>query len=251
MLTTTDTDRRQVAIYRDVTAMPYHHDGRTAITEHATHFTVEDAACHGTWMTHDVNTFIIQTYIRQALHIILSEVTYYLVTTGDRHRQATAITLKVTAHALICTAVSRIVGSRSLGSLCHFTAMRFGISSSLALSSLSFLLSLTGFSFRLCPLNLCSSLSFTSHLLFLCLSFGYLAGILTGSSFCLSFFAGQLSSTLTGSGGIRLALCLCGSPSFRSGYFLGYHTVYLGVQGSIPCTLLGNDRLYGLLLLLQ
>src|SRR5574344_1215216 len=233
MLTTTDTDRRQVAIYRDVTAMPYHHDGRTAITEHATHFTVEDAACHGTWMTHDVNTFIIQTYIRQALHIILSEVTYYLVTTGDRHRQATAITLKVTAHALICTAVSRIVGSRSLGSLCHFTAMRVGISSSLALSSLSFLLSLPGFSFRLCP------------------TFGYLAGILTGSSFCLSFFAGQLSSTLTGSGGIRLALCLCGSPSFRSGYFLGYHTVYLGVQGSIPCTLLGNDRLYGLLLLLQ
>ena len=84
------------------------------------------------------------------------------------------------------------------------------------------------------------------------LRLGDTTSILTSGSLSSSFLASQLLGTLLGSGsGGSLTLCLGSGTGTSLCHLLCYQAVDLRIDGSIFLSLVGDDRLDGLLLLLQ
>ena len=80
---------------------------------------------------------------------------------------------------------------------------------------------------------------------------GNAACVLTGSRLGSRFLAGQFLGTFPGSLLSCLPLGFRFGTGFGTGHFFGNELLNLGVQGGVLLTLLGNDALDGLLLLLQ
>ena len=66
--------------------MTHHNDHRTTKAEHATHFTIENAASLCTVFTLDIDSFVVKRHIVQTLYVILSEMTDDTIGSCNRHR---------------------------------------------------------------------------------------------------------------------------------------------------------------------
>jgi hypothetical protein len=94
----------EIAINADVFSVANHHYHASAKTEHGTYFAIVDGTSLAATATHNVDTFVVEGYAFQSLHIILPEVAHNLISTGDWHWQTTFVGSETTAQHAVYSA---------------------------------------------------------------------------------------------------------------------------------------------------
>lgn len=98
LLSTADTDRLQVTVYRDIGSVTHHHHHVTAIANDCADLTIVDTTCLRTGATHDVDALVVERHAFQSIHVVLSEVAHDAIVTSDRHWQSPAVSFEAIVH---------------------------------------------------------------------------------------------------------------------------------------------------------